>query len=243
MSSDKYIERTYRKYMRAPDLVSFQVKVQESDLYILAKKDLRKEAEKLLIFYRRQIEDYILKDPVFKLTLTPYKPKDNAPEIVKEMSFWSEKAGVGPMASVAGAIAEYIGKELLNYSDEIIVENGGDIFISTKRERKVAIFAGESPWSNKIGVLIPPGTTFGVCTSSGTVGPSLSFGVADAVMIVSPSAIFSDALATTIGNMIKTDKDIEVALEFAQRFPEVIQVVIVYGKHLGVWGNLKLIRL
>ena len=243
MSSDKYVERTYRKYMKAPDLVSFQVKIQESDLYILAKRDLKKEAEKFLLFYRKQIEDYILEDPVFKLTLSPHRPKNNAPKIVQEMCFWSNKAGVGPMASVAGAIAEYVGKELLNYSDEIIVENGGDIFISTQKERKVAIFAGESPWSNKIGVLIPPNSTLGVCTSSGKVGPSLSFGVADAVMIVSNSAVFADALATAVGNMIKKEKDIELGIEFARKFPEVIQVVIVFEKHLGVWGDLELIKL
>lgn len=240
---NKYIERKYRELMKAPDLVGFRVKIEESDLYVLAEKELREETEKFVSFYRAQIESYILIDPLFKVTLEPHKVKENAPQIVKEMAFWSGKAGVGPMASVAGAISEFVGKELLKYTPQIIIENGGDIFISTKKERKIAIFAGESPWSNRIGILIPPNSTLGVCTSSGTVGPSLSFGKADAVVIVSKSSLFSDALATAVGNIIKKPEDIELGLGFASNFPEVIHVVIVMGKHLGVWGNLKLIEL
>lgn len=239
----KYVERKYRELMKAPDLVSFRVKIQESDLYVLAEKELKQETERLVSFYRSQIENYILIDPLFKITLEPHKIKENAPQIVKEMAFWSGKAGVGPMASVAGAISEFVGKELLNYTHQVIIENGGDIFISTKKERRVAIFAGESPWSNKIGILIPPNSTLGICTSSGTVGPSLSFGKADAVVIVSISSLFSDALATAIGNIIKKPEDIELGLEFASKFSEVMEVVIVVGNHLGVWGSLELIRL
>lgn len=243
MKNNKYVERKYRELMRAPDLVGFRVKVEESDLYVLAERELKEETEKLVAFYRTQIENYILMDPLFKITLEPHKVKENAPQIVKDMAYWSGKAGVGPMASVAGAISEFVGKELLKYTSQVIIENGGDIFVSTKKERRIAIFAGESPWSNRIGLLIPPNSTLGVCTSSGTVGPSLSFGKADAVVIVSNSSLFSDALATAVGNIMKKPEDIELGLEFASNFPEVLHVVIVMGKHLGIWGNLELIRL
>ena len=98
------------------------------------------------------------------------------------------------MASVAGAIAELVGRELSNFSDDIIIENGGDIFIKTTRPRIIAIYASDSPLSGKIGIEIDAGETpCGICTSSGSVGHSLSFGKADAVTIIAPSAALADA--------------------------------------------------
>jgi ApbE superfamily uncharacterized protein (UPF0280 family) len=237
----EYIERKYRKLMKTDDLVGFPVKIQESDLFVLADKNLEKETLKILSFYRQQLEDYISRDPLFKISLTPYTVKEDAPLIVKQMAYWAGKAGVGPMASVAGAISEFVGKELLNYSSQIIIENGGDIFISTKKERRVLVFAGDSPWSNKIGILIPKNSVLGICTSSGTVGPSLSFGKADAVVIISDSAVFADAMATAVGNLIQKPEDINIGLEFAKKFPEIHQVIIIIGEHLGVWGKYELI--
>ncbi|PMQ01475.1 MAG: hypothetical protein CBR30_05590 [Dictyoglomus sp. NZ13-RE01] len=240
--SNEYVRREYRKYMKAEDLIGFTVKIKESDLYILAEKNLEKEAKRILEYYREELEEYIKIDPIFQITLEPHKVLPNAPQIAKEMSYWAEKAGVGPMASVAGAIAEFVGKDLLKYTSQVIVENGGDIFLSTKKERRVAIFAGKSPWSNKLGLLIPKDSTLGICTSSATVGPSLSFGKADAVVIVSDSTIFSDALATAVGNMIQTPEDINLGIEFAKSFPQVHQVIIILEKHLGIWGKYEIIK-
>ncbi|HOP94360.1 MAG: UPF0280 family protein [Dictyoglomaceae bacterium] len=240
--SSEYVKRTYRQITKASDLVGFEVKIQESDLFILAQKDLRKEAYEALTSYRKEIEDYILEDPEFKYALYPYKVKDNAPSIVKEMAYWAGKAGVGPMAGIAGAVSEFVGKNLLKYSSQIIVENGGDIFLSTKKERSVAIFAGKSPWSNKIGILVPEDVTLGICTSSGTVGPSLSFGKTDAVVIVADSTIFADALATAVGNMVKSSDDIPVGIDFAKNFPEVQEIIIIVDDKLGAWGKFEIIK-
>jgi ApbE superfamily uncharacterized protein (UPF0280 family) len=89
-----------------------------------------------------------------------------------------------PLLQIAGAVAEFVSKDLLPLSEEIIIENGGDIYLATSRERTIGIYAGHSPLSLKIGIVISPeDSPLGVCTSSGTVGPSLSFGKADAVCI------------------------------------------------------------
>jgi hypothetical protein len=95
----------------------------------------------MLSNFRKQIENYINSYPLFKSTLLPYSQDKKAPEIIKSMIHTTALCGVGPMASVAGAIAEFVGKELLNYSSEVIVENGGDIFIKSNKVRKVSIFA------------------------------------------------------------------------------------------------------
>ncbi len=147
--------------------------------------------------------------------------------------------GVGPMAAVAGAIAEFVGRELLNYSSEVIVENGGDIFIKSNKERMVSIFAGESPLSQKIILKIEVQKNFiGICTSSGTVGPSLSFGEADAVTVISDSVLLADAAATALGNIIKSEEDIRKGLIYAQKIKGIKGVVIIKEDKMGLWGEI-----
>jgi hypothetical protein len=148
------------------------------------------------------------------------------------------------MAAVAGAVAEFVGKSLLEYSSEVIVENGGDIFACVSENLTVEIFAGKSSLSGKIGIRLDPShMPAGICTSSGTVGPSLSFGKADAVTVVSPSAAFADAVATCIGNMIRTEDDIQLGLKRGETFSEVKGVVIIAGTKMGVYGDLELVKL
>ena len=235
----EYKERVYRNLIRDKDLVSFQIKEAESDLYIRANQDLSSSARKVLSNFRREIEDYIKSHPLFKSTLSPYSWDKKAPEIIKSMIKATNQCGVGPMAAVAGAIAEFVGKELLNYSAEVIIENGGDIFIKTNRVRKVSIFAGESPLSQRIILKILPQKNYmGVCTSSGTVGPSLSFGKADAVTVISDSVLLADAAATAIGNIIKNEKDIDKGLIYAQKIKGVKGVVIIKDDKIGFWGDV-----
>jgi len=226
------------------DLVSFGVTIKETDLYIRARKNLRSKAERLVEKYRRILEKYIERCPDFQTALEPFSPGDNAPFIVKEMAESAAKAGVGPMAAVAGAIAEYVGRELLEYSPEVIVENGGDIFMKSLSPRTVSIYAGKSPLSNKIALEIEPeDTPLGICTSSGTVGHSLSYGKADAVVIISPSASLSDAVATAAGNLVKIENDIPTGLVFSEKIPEVKGALIIINDKMGVHGDLKLSRM
>ncbi|GAG89833.1 unnamed protein product, partial [marine sediment metagenome] len=111
----------------------------------------------------------------FLTSLEPLFVSDNAPRIVKSMSEAAKRVGTGPMASVAGAIAEFVGNELLAFSPEIILENGGDIFLKSSKKRLIGIYAGKSPLTGKIGLEINgDDTPLGICTSSGTVGHSLS---------------------------------------------------------------------
>jgi ApbE superfamily uncharacterized protein (UPF0280 family) len=153
----------------------------------------------------------------------------------------TQEVGVGPMAAVAGAIAEKVGMELLPFSDEVIVENGGDIFLKTQKKRFIGVYAGESAFTRKIAFsILPEETPLGVCTSSGTVGHSLSFGYADAVIVFSPSTSLADAAATAIGNRVRLAEDIPDALEFAQNIKGLRGVAIVKGDKMGLWGQIRL---
>jgi ApbE superfamily uncharacterized protein (UPF0280 family) len=154
------------------------------------------------------------------------------------------KVNVGPMAAVAGAFAEIVGRELLRYSPEVIVENGGDIFIKTTKSRLIGVYAGEdSPLTGRVAIKIEPADTpLGVCTSSGTVGHSLSFGKSDAVVVLSHSASLADAAATAIGNLVKAETDIQQALDYARRVPGLVGVAVIMNDKMGVWGKINLIR-
>jgi len=239
-----YEKRTYRNLVKTDDLVKFEVTVKETDLLVRAERNLFQETRELVLKYRQQIEAYIETNPEFQRSLIPLKEDPYAPEIVREMIRTSRLAQVGPMAAVAGAMAESVSKDLLKLSEEVVVENGGDIYLATSRERTIGIFAGDSPLSLKIGIVIgPEDSPLGVCTSSGTVGSSLSFGKADAVCILSKSAALADAAATAVGNIVKEKKDIEAGLERGKGIEGVLGTLIIVGEKMGVWGNVKLARL
>lgn len=238
-----YEPRTYRHRVGSKGLVSFTVIEKETDLLILAQKDLSLEARAIVQKYRAQLEKYIKEHPRFQVTLEPVAVAEDAPPIVKEMAAAGQAANVGPMAAVAGAIAEFVGRELLQYSDEVIVENGGDIFLKIAQKRSVGVYAGKSPLTGKIALeILPEETPLGICTSSGTVGHSLGFGWADAAIAISPSASLADAAATAIGNMVKTVDDIPGAIEKAQQIPGLTGVVIIKDDKMGLWGQVRLVE-
>ena len=155
-----------------------------------------------------------------------------------------EKAGVGPMAAVAGAIAEHVGSGLLHKCREVIVENGGDIFLKTERPVVVGLFAGESPLSFKLGIRIKPEAfPVSVCTSSGTVGHSTSFGKADAVSVQARSCSLADAAATAIGNRVGSKKNIQEAIGFGRTITGVTGLVVIIGDEMAAWGDLEIVPL
>ncbi len=241
MKKDEYQPRTYRHRIEGKDMVAFTVTVKETDLYIRAAANLQRRAQRLVEKYRGQLERYIEKCPDFQTSLKPLAVPPRAPRLALDMLEAGRKAGVGPMAAVAGAIAECVGRELLEFSPEIIVENGGDIFLKILRKRTVGIYAGDSPLTGKIGLEIEPrDTPLGVCTSSGTVGHSLSFGKADAAIVIAASAALADAAATAVGNRVSRPEDIEGAIDFGLGIEGVKGVVIIIGKSIGAQGNVKL---
>ena len=222
----------------------FNVIIKETDLAIKAKKDLSSKAALAVRRARRQIEKYIQRHPEFKTALRPIEVDEDAGEVPRAMAEAGTKAGTGPMAAVAGAVAEYVGQSLLEDSGEVIVENGGDVFLRTLKGRTMAVHAGNSPLSGKLGLKIPPSESpWGVCTSSGTVGHSLSFGKADAVVVLSGSTPLADAAATATCNIVKQQQDIQKALDFAQTIPGVLGTLVIFGNKLGAWGKVELVEL
>lgn len=238
----EYVERTYRR-TTSPDLIRFTVRVMQTDLLIAAERDLTAQAQELVRACRADLEPYIKRDPGFEEALHPYHVRDDAPEIVRAMADAAALANVGPMAAVAGAIAERVGRGLGAYCGDVIVENGGDIWLQGCRERTVGVFAGPSPLSGKLALRVEGGMMpVAVCTSSGTVGPSLSFGGADAAIAIAGAGALADAAATAIGNAARSADDVPAAIEAAQRIPGLLGAVVIVGERVGAWGQVQLVR-
>jgi len=231
---------------------SFTTGYKETDLWIGVDSDSYQEEMKTFCFgkiktYRTELENYLATDPEYGLSLIPYQLNCYAPEIAFTMAKAAEKANVGPMAAVAGAFAQKLGNDLMdNFKiNEIAIENGGDIFMHLINPIIMSIFAGNSPFSGKIGIEIPRETgSIGVCTSSGTVGPSLSFGKADAVMVACKDTALADSWATSLGNNVQTSEDIDVVLNFTKQIKEILSIVIICDGKVGIRGifDLKLIK-
>ncbi len=239
-----YEERVYRRVSRPQDLLCYEVAYKETDLFCCTSIDLKSLVEEKALFYRNQLEGYIRQRPEFLGSLVPLAPDPFAPKIVKEMIEAAAQVGVGPMACVAGAVAEFIGRAVHPFADEYIIENGGDISLRTRKERTAIVYAPNSPYSERIGIRLKAREEpFGICTSSATVGPSLSFGKADAVCVMAGSALFADGLATRLGNSVRREDDVAVALADAQAFPGVFGVLIILGKSLGAWGDIDIVKM
>lgn len=238
----KYEERTYRSLINRDNLTSYTAKIAESDLFISSDTNLQDQALKSLAGHRHALETYIKNHRDFRTSLLPVAEDALAPPIIRDMMRKAKICGVGPMAGVAGAVAEFVANDLLHLTDNLIVENGGDIFLKSKKNITVSVFAGESPLSYKVNLNIRhEDTPLGICTSSATVGPSLSFGRADAVCVLSKSAILADAAASAIGNRVKTQKDIKAALEYGMNIPGIKGIIIIFANEMGAIGDVELI--
>lgn len=244
MRIDKYQKRFYRDWIQTKDLYLMHVAVKETDLQILTDRPIDKDfVESRVNAYRRGIEDYISKDRRFLTSLKPIEVELTAPKVVKEMARQTKKVNVGPMAAVAGALAQYLGNAILKKGfGEVIIENGGDIFLKIEKSRNIGIYAGASKLSGRLSLKIEPkDTPLGIATSSGTVGHSLNFGNADAVVILSKDAILADAVATAASNLIKTRQDFKKAINFVKKISGILGLVIIMKDNLASWGKIEFV--
>jgi ApbE superfamily uncharacterized protein (UPF0280 family) len=244
-----YVNRDYRSLHEASNLHYFNVTIKETDLAIGVDKEsytdsLLSVCQKEIIRVRGDLESYIDLHPEFKTTFFPIELLPGAPKIACTMAGAALKAGVGPMAAVAGSIAQAIGEKLEKYVNEVIAENGGDIYIKTKRERVVAVFAGESKFSHRIGIKVSAAESpLGICTSSATVGPSISLGKADAMVIKGVNAALADAVASGAGNQVQTEEDLVKAIKFAQNISGITGALAIKGDKMAAWGSIEIVPL
>jgi hypothetical protein len=234
----------YRNDITASDLVRSRVVVKETDLLILAERDISDLVRDIVLTQRDRLERYIAGNPSFRDSLLPMSVSDTAPGIAKSMALACQAAGVGPMAAVAGAICEAVAGGVGDGVRELILENGGDLYLASARERIVGIFAGKEVRGGTIGLrLAPERTPIGICTSSGRIGHSLSFGDSAAATVLARSCALADAAATAVGNRVRGRHGVREGLAAARDIPGVLGVVVIRDGQFGAWGDVDIVGL
>lgn len=242
-----YQPRTYRQDLNPERFAEFTLQYLDTDLWIGVdhgsfRKEIAETALREVVLLRNRLDRYIFRQPLFRTSLTPVTTPGHPPAPVTFMAEAGCRTGTGPMSSVAGMFALHVGEKIRKKFPvkELVVENGGDCYLYIKEDLLFTIYAGCSPLSEKIAVIVPANESpCGVCTSSGTVGPSLSFGKADAVTVSCYSPVLADAWATALGNRVRSSNDIEAVLTFSEQFPEILSLVIICGDKTGIRGKFE----
>ena len=194
---------------------------------------------------RRALEEYIRRHPAFAASLEPLELLSGAPDVARRMQIAAAATGVGPMAAVAGTMAQLaVEAARAAGAEEAIVENGGDLFLDSPDVVVVALYAGDNPLSGKLALRIDPRRMpLAVCSSSSFMGHSLSFGRCGLATVVSPDAALADAAATLACNLVKSSRDVSPVLERILALQGICGILVVERDRVGMAGDLpELIR-
>jgi len=236
-----YQERFYRDSVLSK--FRLDVSFKESDLLVCTEKEVDKEiATNIAIKYYKQVEEYSEKNPQFISSLSPIAQDEQAPLIVQEMIASSHLTGIGPFSSVAGAIAKYVGNELLTYASEVVIENGGDLFLKINQDKTLRVYLGENFKIESINLKVKANTLpFGIASSSAKIGHSLNFGQADLVTVMASDAIIADGFATALSNRIKTKVDVDKIARGVKNISQISGLVIAFDNNIFLWGDFELL--
>lgn len=236
-------ERRYRKQCaHRQGECAFQVVVEETDLHIIAREDLAPEMIAHVTHLRGEIKAWTRLHPEFRTSLTPLPAPADAPEIVRRMLHGSTLAGVGPFAAVAGVIAQMTAERFVCRSPDLIIENGGDIYVYSTVDRVVGMLPDPQN-GTLIGIKVAAADCpVSLCASSAHIGHSLSFGQGDLAVVRAADASLADSAATAFCNYLHSAADIKKVLTMAENLaPSGIEGVFVQCQgRIGLWGRMEL---
>jgi len=196
------------------ELVLAKVEIEETAATIAAERGFLESAVEAIRSTRLQIERHIRQDRFFLTTLEPYDPEPSSTKVIRRMCAASSAAGVGPMATVAGVIAQEALEAMVSKGCRHgWVDNGGDIALILEEPATLEVFSDPESKNACALELEPTDEIFGVCTSSGTLGHSVSFGNADVALAIADDAVLADALATAIGNAVKDKESLDTCFD------------------------------
>lgn len=233
--------RTYRA-AHNPDLISYQVMVEETDLWIAGSADLSASMADTVRELRAQLKTYIAIHPEFLTALTPLEADRHAPDIVRRMCRATAQCGVGPMAAVAGTVAQMVAERFVALSPDLLIENGGDTYLSSTCDRHIGLLSIPGQDMRLCVPVRADEFPCSFCASSARIGHSLSFGQADLVVTRSRDASLADAAATALANMLTGADAMETVLEQAGCWQDIglDGVFAQCGERIGVRGRMEL---
>ena len=193
-----------------------------------------------IVRQRKILEDYITEHPTFQSALEPIEFDATAPSVAQSMMTAAQLVNVGPMASVAGAMAQCAAQAALQAgATEAIVENGGDIYLQTTGPVIIGLYSGSTPLADHLAFSLEPNDTpLAICSSSGQMGHSMSLGQCDLATVVAKDAALADAAATQAANLVATVEDVDTALNRIAAITGIDGVLIVKDDRIGLAGQL-----
>lgn len=189
---------------------------------------------------RRILENYIDRHPDFRYSFKPLELHTSAPEVAQRMARAARLVGVGPMAAVAGAMAQFAGEAGLEAgAQEAIVENGGDVYLQASEPVNIGLRTGTTDLSDRLAFSLQAhDTPISICSSSGQMGHSKNLGKCDLATVVARDAALADAGATQAANLVKTVEDVNPALERIIAIEGIMGVMIIKNDRVGLAGQL-----
>ncbi|MEF2145480.1 MAG: UPF0280 family protein [Desulfovibrionaceae bacterium] len=239
-------DRDYRRSFQPRDGErGFQAAVEQSDLWIVARGDLRDKALQRLHAVRSELKAYMVLHPEFAASLVPVDVPPSVTGLVRDMAEAGRICGVGPMAAVAGGVAQTVADHLVSDSPDVLVENGGDLFLHSTRERKVALLA-EPESGASLGLRLEAASfPLSICSSSANIGHSLSLGAGDLVTVIADTGVLADAAATALCNVLRSARDLDKVLALARQWTAhgLRGVFAQGGGRIAAWGDVELVAL
>jgi ApbE superfamily uncharacterized protein (UPF0280 family) len=193
-----------------------------------------------IVRQRKILEEYIDRHPEFRDSYEPIDLRTDAPQVAQRMASAAQLVGVGPMAAVAGAMAQCATEAALDAgAEEAIVENGGDIYLRATEPVIIGLGTGTADLAHRLAFsLRPDDTPISICSSSGKMGHSKSLGQCNLATAVAKDAALADAAATQAANLVRTVEDVDTALERITAIKGIEGVVIIKNNQVGLAGQL-----
>jgi ApbE superfamily uncharacterized protein (UPF0280 family) len=235
--------KLHRDWLSGADFYLTQIAAKETELQVFtSRKAERRMIEEKIRLLRLDIENYIERDRLFLVSLRPVEVAKDAPVIVKEMSRCARLINCGPMQTLAGAIAGYLGRALSdNGFKDVVVKNATSIFIKSSKTLAINFYTGRSKiWSRLKLKIRPKDTPLCVAIQEGRRAQDINFGCADNVFVLSSNAALAQGAAVSVANRINTKADMQRALDFARTIKGIEGVAIIMKNNMLSWGKVEI---
>ncbi len=232
----------YRVRVSKKSKFSWKILYKYSDLFISCSEDLSDIIFDRLAEFYNIIEKEIKENPAFEKSLSPLPEGSGGIWIVSEMYNSAKAFNVGPMAAVAGSLCEFIGRDIKEDVKYLIIENGGDAYIRSKKDIITSVFFKSRYFKNDLKIKIKKKLLpCGMAASSGTFGHSLSLGKSDIALVIAKNAIIADAAATAFANLIREPDDLKKAVNFMRNNKEIFGLLAIKDEKIAVYGQIELV--
>lgn len=233
----------YRNKVKSRNRYNWRILYKYSDILVSSDKDVEDRLKKLVKEVYSVLESHIKEDPSFQKSLSPVRSKPQYHPLIKKMCDKSAVFNVGPMATVAGAVCDFMAYGLDGLCRCLIIENGGDVFLKSDRDINMGVYLKNKHFADKLYLRVKrDDMPCGLCSSSGSFGHSLSMGKSDLVTVLAESTISADGAATSAANSINSSEDISKAINIYKNIKDIRGILIVKDDKLGIWGNIELIK-